>query len=583
MMMSMYSGVSGLKSQQTKLNVIGNNIANINTLGYKGQSVSFNDMLSQTISSAQAPSTTQGGKNAAQIGTGSSVASITSNMNAGSTQATGSSKDVALTGDGFFVVQAGSNASQYQFTRAGNFGVDTEGNLVVNGLNVCGWENYTRNADGSISYNTQTAVSPINIFGNAVETVVTEAEPAAATTRATMNGTLAIGNAAGAHTTQSFSVYDANGVAQTLAVTLTQTSGAGVTPSTWTWATTFTGASGTTGTATAATGAISFDAEGNMTTIAGNAQQEWTLTTAAPAKTSTFTIDLSGLKANTVTTATTDTYINSANGHVPVNAAETTVSVNKQVMAAAATTQAAISGNLDATSATGAATLTAYDALGISHEVKLTYTKGATDASGNTTWNWVASSTDETISVAGAGSLVFNNQGVLTSGSTGTLQCTSQNSLAAPMNVTLDLSAIAQYTSSTGASSLSVDSIDGYEAGTLQDFSIGSDGVLTGSYSNGRSQTVGMVGLAVFNNPAGLEKIGENLYETTVNSGTFSGAVAVGTGGAGGLATSSLEMSNVDLASEFSEMMITQRAYQANSKIITTSDTLLETLINMSR
>ena len=124
--------------------------------------------------------------------------------------------------------------------------------------------------------------------------------------------------------------------------------------------------------------------------------------------------------------------------------------------------------------------------------------------------------------------------------------------------------------------------IDGYASGTLKDFSIGADGVITGSYSNGQKKSVGQLVVATFNNSAGLEKIGDNLYDRTMNSGEPAPEIP-GSGQAAKLTTGALEMSNVDLANEFSEMMITQRAYQANSKIITTSDTLMETLINMSR
>ena len=148
--------------------------------------------------------------------------------------------------------------------------------------------------------------------------------------------------------------------------------------------------------------------------------------------------------------------------------------------------------------------------------------------------------------------------------------------------VSVDMSSIYGYTSSTGSSTIKVADIDGYAAGTLQNYAIGADGVITGSYSNGQKQPLGMLSVATFANTAGLEKIGDNLYVPSVNSGAIS-YQQPGTGQASKLTTGALEMSNVDLANEFSEMMITQRAYQANGKIITTSDTLMETLINLSR
>ena len=427
MMMSMYSAVSGLKSQQTKLNVIGNNVANVNTLGYKSQSVAFSDLLSQTISAAGAAAGQTGGTNSKQIGLGSQVSAITKNMGTGSSQYTGNDTDAALSVDGFFIVQGGG-LGKYQFTRAGNFGVDLDGNLVVNGLKVCGWDSSQYNKTTG-AFNTQTAVAPINMF--------------------------------------------------------TSTTG-----------------------------------------------------------------------------------------------------LNKKVIAPEQSTKASMSGNLSFDTAIQAgptytadatSTLTAYNALGKSYDVTLTYSRTAAD-----TWRVVSSGTGVTSTTS---TLKFKADGTLdTAGSTINPVVTIAASAPEPaFNVTVDYTGVSMYTSSTGKSSVAVSDQDGYASGTLQDFSIGADGVITGSYSNGQKQPLGMLGLAVFSNSAGLDKIGENLYATTVNSGEFTGAVAAGTGGTGKLTTGALEMSNVDLANEFSEMMITQRAYQANSKIITTSDTLLETLINMSR
>ncbi|MDD3158573.1 flagellar hook-basal body complex protein [Anaeromusa sp.] len=664
MMMSMYSGVAGIKSQQTKLNVIGNNISNINTLGYKGQSVAFSDMLSQTVSSAQAPGATQGGRNAAQIGTGVSVAAITSNMKAGSTQATGSDSDVALTGNGFFVVKQGSDAVATQYTRAGNFGVDTRGNLVVNGLNVCGWTNYTRNADGTIEYDTTQGVGALNIFGDAIEKETVET---VATSGAIFAGTLDASSAAAATITKQITVYDAEGNPTQRTVTLTHAAGAaaklplkgslytsaigapdiestisipngsgtntevklkfvqdGANPLVWTCShvgsadpditLTYNAGTGTFATApspaqmtingnTVDVDFSSMTGGGSATAItadstAASAKSTWTWTDdATPANIGTVVFNAvtgeveSGAVGNTVGGATQDVSLyfsgltctvaasdNAANliasGHV---GGVTTTVLNKRTMEGSATTQATLSGNLDIAATTGSTTLTMYDSEGAAHEVKVTFSKSTTM---NNLWTWTASSTDKTIGVGGQGTLLFDSNGAMVSGSTGEILVATTNGSEAIVTA-LDLSGIGQFASSTGTCNVAVNSINGYTGGNLQDYSVGADGVIMGSYSNGLSQAVGMLGLAVFNNPTGLKKIGDNLYETTVNSGGVN-TVAVGESGTS-LATSSLEMSNVDLASEFSEMMITQRAYQANSKIITTSDTLLETLINMSR
>ena len=419
MMMSMYSAVSGLKSQQTKLNVIGNNISNINTVGYKSQKVGFSDLLSQNISSASGASGNMGGTNAKQIGLGTQVSSIEMTMNPGSSQYTGNDTDVALGGEGFFIVQ-GSTPEDRKYTRAGNFGVDTAGNLVVNGMKVCGYEPgatkltalniFDETPGDGKKYNlAQQKTSKASLMGNLDSSKSTVASPTAVTSTMT--------------------VYDSLGVSHEVALTFTNT------PATQSW--TVTGTIDGTGTVTPTPATVTFNAAGTMTAPA------------APLHTLSLSVPITG---------------------------------------------------------------------------------GATT----------------------------------------------------PQTVTVGMSGITGAASATGTSSVRVADIDGYASGTLKDFSIGADGVITGSYSNGQKKSVGQLVVATFNNPAGLEKIGDNLYDRTMNSGEPAPETP-GSGQAAKLTTGALEMSNVDLANEFSEMMITQRAYQANSKIITTSDTLMETLINMSR
>ena len=650
MMMSMYSAVSGLKSQQTKLNVIGNNVANINTLGYKGQSVGFSDLLSQTISSAGAASGTRGGTNAKQIGLGSQVASISTNMSTGSSQYTGNDTDAALSGAGFFVVQGGGTG-KYQFTRAGNFGVDVDGNLVVNGMKVCGWNNYSVDGSGNVTYNTQSDVTPINVFGTTTKTITKEA---VATNGAIATGTLNATSSTGTTTSSSITAYNSTGASVAVPVTYTNqgmslaltgaldsttttatdtatttfsvpttTSGTNssvvitFTPSgtagTYDWSYTVDGGASVTG-GTYVIGAATTDTvtvDGNDVTVdfsaltgsttssvtAGNLKSTWGWNDGTNTGTIVFnpltgTITSGGTGATTVSIGGVSQPVSlyfsgltgtggAANAVTMVAggqaSGEKTVTVNKKIMSPEATTAATLSGNLDTSTTSATSTLTMYDSLGSAYEVKVKFTQ-----TGTNTWTWAASSNDTSISVGGSGTIVFNSAGTVASGSTGSILVATTNG-SDVISTQLNLSGIGQYATSSGTSNVSVASIDGYDAGTLQDFSIGTDGIIMGAYSNGQKQPLGDVGLAVFTNPSGLEKIGENLYTTTVNSGDYTGAVEVGTGGAGGLTTGALEMSNVDLASEFSEMMITQRAYQANSKIITTSDTLLETLINMSR
>lgn len=421
MMMSMYSAVSGLKSQQTKLNVIGNNIANINTVGYKSQKVGFSDLLSQNISSASGASGNMGGTNAKQIGLGTQVSSIGMVMSPGSSQYTGNDTDVALGGEGFFIVQSSNSDKDYKYTRAGNFGVDTKGNLVVNGMKVCGYEPGTKGP-----------LTALNIFG---------------------------------------------------------------------------------------------------------ANKE------------------------------------------------------KYNLGQKVTTAASLMGNLDSSKSTTASptevtsTMTVYDEDGVSHEVTLTFKNNPVPSQDWTVSGVVDGTTAISIGGAATSTVKFDTKGVMTDPTSGELDLTipvTIGTASVSQAVKVSVSGIAGSASSTGTSSVRVADIDGYGSGTLTDFSIGADGIITGSYSNGQKKSLGQLVVATFNNSAGLEKVGDNLYDRTMNSGEPNPEIP-GSGQAAKLTTGALEMSNVDLANEFSEMMITQRAYQANSKIITTSDTLMETLINMSR
>lgn len=452
MMRSLYSGVSGLRAQQTKLDVISNNIANVNTIGYKSQNVSFSDILSQTLSGATGAnaSSQRAGTNPVQVGLGVSISAINTLMSVGSTQTTGNSNDLAISGSGFFIVQGGSTGD-YQFTRNGNFGVDESGNLTVNGYTVCGWSNYTESADGTFVYDTQRAVEGINLFSD---------------------------------------IYNGN----------------------------------------------------------------------------------------------------------------------KQILGAQATTAATLKGNLDPSleaqgdaiddigtdyTADVTSTMTVYDNQGNSYDVQVNFSKCYIDSTDPdnpvTSWYWETDTSSTNLTVSGSGYLQFDQNGnIITTDplySTTpqiTLTPTGANASTAAFNVNLDISGVSTYVSS-GTNGVTVPTIDGCEAGDLQDFTIGTDGVITGVYSNGLTQPLGMIALANFANPSGLEKIGENLYATTANSGDFTGGLAAGTGGTGKLSSGTLEMSNVDLAEQFSELMITQRAYQANSKVISAADEIMQTLVNLIR
>ena len=565
---AMYSGVSGLKSQQTRLDVIGNNIANISTTGYKSQSVSFSDLLSQTLSGATAPSTStsRGGTNAKQVGLGVSVASISTNMDTGSTESTGSDMDVSIGGDGFFIVQGGGTGT-YQFTRTGNFGVDTNGNLTVNGLTVCGWEAYTKNTDGTYTYDTQKTVEPINLFLDSTNGNKKVIAPQASST-ATVSGTLsptedAQGTALNAinatHTTDSTStmtVYDPEGNSYDVQVKYTKC-----------YTDTVAATAGT------VTGTVALDSTQDITagtndtlsiSVDGGTAESITLASGIDIAPATILADVQAkIAANTNLAGKVTASLDSSN-HLVFTSAST-----------GTTSSVSVAGNAAAT-VVGTAGLTATGSA----------------ATTNTSWYWEVASSDSNLTVGtpSSGYIEFDSSGKLVTTDTANYNTTPSVALtpassvgAGAFTVKLNMAGLSSYTTTSSTTSSVTATADGYASGELQDVSIGSDGIITGSYSNGQKQPLAMLALATFTNPEGLEKIGTNLYTTTVNSGSFTGGVAAGTSGTGTLSSGTLEGSNVDLAQEFSNMMITQRAYQANSKIITTSDEMMETLINLKR
>ncbi len=239
-----------------------------------------------------------------------------------------------------------------------------------------------------------------------------------------------------------------------------------------------------------------------------------------------------------------------------------------------ATANILFEGNLDANATVGDTWTTSaqvYDSLGNAHSVTLTFTK-----TGANTWGWSAI-LDGSIS-GGNGTLVFGNNGLVQSGGTANLTFTGIPG-AQDLNITANLSNLTQF---GGNSTAYISWQDGYEAGSLDMVSIDSGGVITGIFTNGQSKALAQIALATFANPGGLLKQGGNLYQISNNSG-LPNIGAANSGGRGSIAVGALEMSNVDLAQEFTNMIVTQRGFQANSRVITTSDEMLQDLINIKR
>lgn len=246
------------------------------------------------------------------------------------------------------------------------------------------------------------------------------------------------------------------------------------------------------------------------------------------------------------------------------------------------TSEVSYTGNLDATVADGNAVSTTYDvfdSLGKSHTLKVTFTKSTTPGE----WNWSATSPDGSFDTTGTGTVTFDTSGKIVSGGHGaaTLTLTDANGANTAIGMDLDFSKLTSL-AGTGKSTVSPAAQNGLPLGTLNSYTINSSGVVTGTFSNGMTQAIAQVALADFTNPGGLAQVGGNVFSQSANSGL----AQIGTpasGGRGKISSGYVEMSNVDLSTEFTNMIIAQRGFQANSRIITTSDEMLQELISMKR
>ncbi len=392
MLRSLYSGISGLRAEQTMLDVTGNNIANVNTVGFKAATVQFEDTLSQTLSSAGLPVSDKGGTNPDQVGLGVRVSQIGTSLTQGSAQSTGNNLDNMIQGDGYFVTKT---AGETLYTRNGSFHWDSEGRLsTADGGLVQGWE--ATSGVVSTGTNPATITLPAGISA-----------PATATTKAGMTGNLPSDATAGTSILRDITAYGSDGTAKTLGVTFT----AGSTPGTWDYSASLANGTPVTGTLTSSNGVIS----------------------------------------------------------------------------------------------------------------------GATSASVD--------------------------------------------------GVTLDMSKLSGY---AGVTTAAISTQDGNAAGSLLSVTMGSDGTLTGTFTNGATVALARVALANFTNPSGLEKSGSSNMRESINSGAPTLNTA-GSSGFGSVVSGSLEMSNVDLSQEFTNLIVAQRGFQANARVITTSDQILQELVQMKQ
>lgn len=571
MMRSLYSGVAGLKTHQTRMDVIGNNIANVNTTAYKSSSMTFSELMSQTTQKASGANATTGvgGTNAKQIGLGVKAGAInTAITTQGSAQSTGNPFDIMITGDNFFVV---SNGSENFFTRDGSFYVDGAGNLAMTstGYNVMGWG--VDETTGNIKQDTVTA---LRIMSAANMTY-----PPEATTQANISGILDendkdVTSANGK--TVNLNFFDARGYSYTAKFTFKQSS--------------------------------------------GTASNEYSMELTKLLDSTGAEIDISKVKFGDNSTQTLQTPVTFAGDTYEWDGKQLKTKADKKVVADLSAAFNADGTLIDTSNNEAAAkaqqeTLdaiaAAYGYEGSTDEFLKLYQKDATGtevtvetmlgnmAKTTTAQGDLVLTTDKDKPMTMDGRF-FEGVKVIFDTDTGKLKQVGSNvtdfktnvdftSLGGNFsNITIDLSECTNYdnkgTSTIGATSGDLDGLGtGRRLGDMIGVSIQKDGMIYASYDNGMTKLLGQIATAAFANASGLEKEGDNLYSATLNSGEFDGIGVDITAGGGYMSTGQLEMSNVDLSSEFTEMITTQRGFQANSRIITVSDTLLEELTNLKR
>lgn len=474
MMRSMYSGVSALRAHQTRMDVIGNNIANVNTVGYKASKVTFAEAFNQTLSGAGSSSQSgRGGTNPQQVGLGANLSSITVYHTQGATQRTDNQTDLMIDGSGYFILSPDSSGLNKFYSRAGNFTVDRLGFLVApNGYKVLDED-----------------FKPVQI--NQSETM-----------NATMTETLDVnGNV---HFTEE--VDEDTNIAHSMTVDV-------------------------------------YDSVGNTNTVTVNIGQKYTTPPTAEPGFSYRMIQIPAVGDGTDLGVLTDN-ANITNGGTTADLANnpTTAAIFAEfdekgnfLRLVDQMTFTEVNGNLYASTG-GADAVTGYSDTGNTVTPSITIQAGGVDA--------ITLVLDPS---ADTGDSVFEN--------------------------------LSHFSQTTDAN---VKAIDGNAAGVIENFTISSNGEVVGIFTNGDRETLATIALADFDNPSGLLKVGGNLFSETINSGTPKyGSPASGSMGA--LTPGALEMSNVDLSAEFTDMITTQRGFQANSRVITTSDEILQELVSLKR
>ena len=575
---ALYTGLSGLNANAKSLDVIGNNIANVNTTAFKSNRMLFASQFSRNLSLGGVPGDTDGGSNPAQIGLGVAIAGTQRNFNSGSLSTTGDSRDLAIEGEGFFVVARDQAATNRFYTRAGAFRQNALNDLTtVSGERLLGY-----GVDNRFNIVSGTLV-PLNIPTGQLRL-------AEATTSIRLDGNLNAGGSVptqGSRTTLA-PLLDATGAPATLATALTAIDGDTATAglqATFAAGDTLQVIDAEKGGKKIPTASLAIVGGATPTTVQdliNFLNTSLGINTGAPADPAGFTPGASLNLATGVVTivgntgTTNDLKVATTNlRHLDANG--NPAAVPNPI---ATTKAAAADGESIRT------TMFAYDSLG--NEVRLDFTAVLATKGNGTTWRYYLESADNAAApgAIGTGTIAFDNEGrFIPSVSPVTVSIDRTGTGAAtPLTFDLDFSSNSGSVSALKdvASTLAQTFQDGTPLGVLTSFSVGNDGTITGGFNNGLTRTIGQVALAKFSNPEGLVDVGSNLFFTGPNSGTpvIATPTVLGTGR---LVGGALELSNVDLAAEFINLIQASTGYSANSRVITTTDQLIQQLLALGR
>ena len=575
---ALFTGLSGLNANAKSLDVIGNNIANVNTTAFKSNRLLFASQFSRNLSLGSVPRDTDGGSNPAQIGLGVTVAGTQRNFNSGSLSTTGDARDLAIEGEGFFVVARDQAATNRFYTRAGAFRQNALNDLTtVSGERLLGY-----GVDDSFNVVSGTLV-PLNIPTGQLRL-------SEATTSIRLDGNLNAGGSVptqGSRTTLA-ALVDATGAPVTLATALTA-----IDSDTLTAGLQATFAPGETlqvidaekGGKKLPTASLVIQGGGTPTTVQDlitflNASLG--INTSAPADPAGFTPGASLNLATGVITVVGNSGTSNDLRLTTTNLRKLDVSGNPATVPNPIATAkvAAADGESIRT------TMFAYDSLG--NEVRVDITTVLESKGNGTTWRYYLESADNTVApgAIGQGTISFDNEGRFIPAVSPVSVTVDRTGTGAVTPLTFDL----DFASNSGSvsalkdvtSTLAQTFQDGTPLGVLTSFSVGNDGTITGGFNNGLTRTIGQVALAKFSNPEGLVDVGSNLFFTGPNSGTpvIATPTVLGTGR---LVGGALELSNVDLAAEFINLIQASTGYSANSRVITTTDQLIQQLLALGR